>query len=546
VNKIPLWTKKYSNKTGGRDHLGYEYVGVLMLEKLIPGISNITYRARYFSFFAWVIYRFFKSGQPATEKNFQKFLKRKSLVYLFANGLTHLDETATGIDGIDSVVRKSVNENGKSERYQFTSEMIEEYKNNYWVYKQKIEQTGITSSNNDQHIAIPSLTRPDGEKLAMAFEHSIKDTLYFNKYCDKAENQPTFEIPTEVLLEYSQHGGVLELESKPEERRALLNILIKTNSITEHESDNTYISNSTTSGCVARRASLAMYLDCISQTSGEFSVDNLRKYHYFVGSPDSCYQPKPQLIRNVTYWRYFQARQYLVYSIEAIFRAITAFSDGKSMHLSHLFNRLMAEVDGAEVKKATGINLNLNDSLDLTMEKIFANKTGPNEAALHHLLQNKYRVPQPTFFIGISLILLLQVYIRFKPLRDKAEPSWQFCHNMGIEGYFTMEDFFSYIEDKINQRLTTTEFLDSILSERIIATHLNIAMIKLAVFGNDTTHFNLESQIFTTTRVADANMNAPKFQNILNFLSDLGLIESAKRHQHSLTPSGKELLDEYQ
>jgi hypothetical protein len=217
----PQWIEKYGSKNRGRDHLAYEYVGVLMLERLLPGISNITNRARYYSFFAWVFYRFFeKTDLPKTEKNFRHYLRVKSLVFLYANGLQRLNESNTGIDGIE-LVREDLQKNGDRDVFLLGELELIRYKDNFWIYSQKIKQLKLTEENKDY--GLDSLTNR-GKEVAEAFEKSIKHTMYFQDYCDKIETVLPFniQIPANVLIEYGQACDVLGLKNSNEERKVLL------------------------------------------------------------------------------------------------------------------------------------------------------------------------------------------------------------------------------------------------------------------------------------------------------------------------------------
>ena len=43
---------------GGLDHLGTQAPCVLIYSQLLPGITNVTDRARYYSFYPWLIWSF--------------------------------------------------------------------------------------------------------------------------------------------------------------------------------------------------------------------------------------------------------------------------------------------------------------------------------------------------------------------------------------------------------------------------------------------------------------------------------------------------------
>jgi len=64
-NKDLDWLDRNSNQIEGLDHLGIQALSVAMYAKLLPGITNVTDRARYFSIYSWLLYKY----DPDTNKD---------------------------------------------------------------------------------------------------------------------------------------------------------------------------------------------------------------------------------------------------------------------------------------------------------------------------------------------------------------------------------------------------------------------------------------------------------------------------------------------
>lgn len=56
------WVER-PRKTGGLDHIGVRAPGINIYGQLLPGITNVTDRARYFSFYTWVIWKLDQQDQ---------------------------------------------------------------------------------------------------------------------------------------------------------------------------------------------------------------------------------------------------------------------------------------------------------------------------------------------------------------------------------------------------------------------------------------------------------------------------------------------------
>lgn len=70
----PEWTERVDKR--GLDPLGMQNAGVAHYQSLVPGISNVTLRIRYFGFYCWV------SDAYAREKGSTDFAEWRSWVRL--------------------------------------------------------------------------------------------------------------------------------------------------------------------------------------------------------------------------------------------------------------------------------------------------------------------------------------------------------------------------------------------------------------------------------------------------------------------------------
>lgn len=66
---------------GGLDHLGTQAPCVLIYGQLLPGITNVTDRARYYSFYPWVIWSFEQRYPLDDEARFVEFFRRADCLF---------------------------------------------------------------------------------------------------------------------------------------------------------------------------------------------------------------------------------------------------------------------------------------------------------------------------------------------------------------------------------------------------------------------------------------------------------------------------------
>ena len=96
---LPTWTKAGS-WTLGRDPLGMQATSVRLYRSLVPGLTNVTNRLRYYSFYCWVIQQYEQTEQSGDEGKWRVFIRRAEALYALACNVVdpqQSDELAGGL-----------------------------------------------------------------------------------------------------------------------------------------------------------------------------------------------------------------------------------------------------------------------------------------------------------------------------------------------------------------------------------------------------------------------------------------------------------------
>jgi len=129
------WISRDRRVIDGLDHLGIELISVNLYQAMLPGITNVTERARYYSFYPWCIHRYAQKGPTdRTRTNWIKWLRALDFSYAtacvahdqqseeaFGSAVVGGDRASELLKGkaltatIDLRSSSSVNENGKVE-----------------------------------------------------------------------------------------------------------------------------------------------------------------------------------------------------------------------------------------------------------------------------------------------------------------------------------------------------------------------------------------------------------------------------------------------
>ena len=94
----PLWL--HTNQITGHDHLGVQVVSIALYSELLPGLTNVTDRLRYYSFYPWVLHRYAKDVRRASYEPWYDHLRRADFLLALVAKTHHLD----GQEGAEAVV----------------------------------------------------------------------------------------------------------------------------------------------------------------------------------------------------------------------------------------------------------------------------------------------------------------------------------------------------------------------------------------------------------------------------------------------------------
>lgn len=167
------WTE--SPKKRGLDPLGMQNSSIQLYQTLLPGISNVTLRLRYYGFYAWVARSYARRIGHTDPKRWQRFVCRAEALYAL---IAARRGSVVGIAGInwaqsalaaapgDTIDFGPYAEPGNDERYL----------KNAWgafgaAYRSQLFEAGILQASDDHEIPLPS--DPTGEELADSFEHAV-------------------------------------------------------------------------------------------------------------------------------------------------------------------------------------------------------------------------------------------------------------------------------------------------------------------------------------------------------------------------------------
>lgn len=172
-HSYPEWTEY--RKKNGLDPLGMQSGSVNLYQRLLPGISNVTLRMRYYGLYAWLAHRYAKDSGATSLKSWQQYIRRAEALYAL---IAQRKGGETGVAGIDWANRTAAEANGKAIDFKDAADpdSAQRYLKQSWgaygaAYASQLYEIGIFAEAKEHNIPVPSAQI--GDRLAKSFADSL-------------------------------------------------------------------------------------------------------------------------------------------------------------------------------------------------------------------------------------------------------------------------------------------------------------------------------------------------------------------------------------
>lgn len=549
----PYWTALSFPAGGARDALGIETQGEAILADLLPGINNQTSRARYYSFWAWVVRDFILDPTIAhTQAALYQWLRRREDTLILAYlAHAHPGGAAGAQQGGE------IWDGGKPDGYPIDWKSMQSVDGGgYQLYYRGAlqEMNIIVSSEGSPH---DDLTTTVGLPLADAYAASVASTEYVQNYLEATR------LSKPIILDFAEQGCLCRLSRHTVERHALIDAFFR------FDSPDTY--------AIKRLTSLCYFLDIIRQSQGQFLAPaDMRDVLYFWSFGNHHpYIPEGNLIEPAQRWRCFMLRQWFVFAVESLWSLFLKRVEIEPLSADQYLGWLLTELDLQGLTDAQGLTLPTADARVLTAEAFYravrqalpesALQPGPsslntplNERRLAAPLWSTAAASDPQSRAGHALIMLALMYWRCQPWRE--QPGWRYLTDSYASGRLPMESYLRHVERAFQEEWTLAHWLGWLHQHYIWLQHRRVTLEKLVARGQETAFFELvddnkgngngssatpEEPLMRATGLDSPKMNAPRFPSALQILADLALIESVPGNGYRLLPDSEALLERY-
>jgi hypothetical protein len=512
----PEWTEY--RKKNGLDPLGMQTGSVNIYQRLLPGISNVTLRIRYYGLYAWLARIYAKDIGDTNPISWQRFVRRAEALYAL---VAQQKGNETGVAGVEWASRILENSTGTEIDFAAAAEpgSIDYYLKQTWgaygaAYASQLYEIGIFAEAKGHAIPVPG--EIIGDPAADAFAQGLVGLTEL--FLTAIRNGKVSRAHLDTLAPVTPSG----IPENSDERACYENILFAHAGI-ERPDD------------IDRRRSLLLLLAVAKQRGGVPAIADVRWTLYAGCDADNHALQLPLDGLTAQRWRWwvYQANDLLHICYEALLKySLDVLGETPAgVSLSRLIGECTTRLIKARDDKAsdwksfrlaqpTPQNCLLSDD-----------KTG--EFYLQRELMRRTRpdglCEATDALIAIKLLAVLHNRVRSSP-KDPADELGKL--DQGLVHSLVTE--LRFLEAHENDEFA--KFVACLIEERVIRRHLWVGLRKFRYQGDYT--FLIETD---DGRVRLRAMDGPVFTNprlgpALTFLRDIHLID-----EKGLTAHGKRL-----
>jgi hypothetical protein len=519
----PFWAKS-GNFVRGRDPLGVQNSSISVYATLLPGMTNLTLRLRYYGMYLWLLDEYHNLPSDNAFKQSPKaqytFIRRAELITAFVMVNNHPKELS--VIGTDFASRNigEVNSKGFYDIALGADQNKDTVKGSvYWDYVSGAlgqYYAGSLLALNLINVKNDFFERSEeyGKVLAESYKKSlsINAALLFLKRIDEGKLYlEDLELLDEIALNK-------DCKNTPEGAFYFKMLLsddgIKSKTVSQKISSQ-------------RRESLHLFLKLINDEE-----ENLDIYDLPVSSYLSCLNKDKNEVSEAGFgWYYYYLNELAHFSLEAVFWGMLCEMDKGNYSLEQfLFETTKKVYYNSQVF--------LGDHTDSLVSDLLTKLNQDDFVTLDYIDKIKVSVKSNNSLDGIvqGIFTLLCLYRdNQKMLSDVRH--YAIDHFLDSKYGNALQIFQSYIETSHGLKFEdfVRKFIHNLLNE-----HIAVAYNKMGNGEKNLLKFVVEDNYLVHIETMRPNFTNPRLRTLLNFTKDLGLVGI----ENKLTESGKELLQE--
>lgn len=480
----------------GLNPLGIRTASEQLFTTLLPGLNVVTLRIRYYSFYCWLLKRFFAQRSHANLVEFRRHLRLSELLMALIHAYGNNNGGIPGITRALEIIGRG------GEFINFYEDAMPEGKpsGGYWKGTLGAFGTYYAASLQEMGLILPLIDNPSlynvtpktnyyisGEELADAFADTIgEDIGQTFEICAK-DGVVTRKQLAEMEPFFQSH-----LLPENKESHLLLKLLLQNDRPSSGQESQ------------LRKNTLRLLLRFIKSMNVEdFSELDFARYVYGQYS-----NGLDKSIAAVGWYAYY-------------------LNDSRQFEALNIFNVVL---DRLKNSTKPGQWENINEFTSQLSKEVCASLKVKN-MTVNEILANWESIETPQDSMAHAFYIILDDYKRNSNYQDCRTRVRTFFRNVNNDAL----DAFDMLEKHLEN--TMEVYVKQYLTEDIIYKHYSESMRKFSQNGVPTQKLTIENGYVRGLSTYDATHSSPRINTLRNYATDLGLIEGYK-----LTPKGMELL----
>lgn len=485
---------------------------------LVPSITNVTKRVRYYSFFPWLFDQYARRKGDTSRTTWLLFLRRAEALLALASCAAN-DQKQEGIVGVNWAWR-AWEKRVAGGYIPYASAAVHGAAGGYWagklggygqIYSNPLFELGILSTAAGH--SIPVQSRGTGEKLAQSFAASIGREG--EEFIEKLEQE---DVDANFLQRVGRRIKPDAIPQDSTERELLEEVLFSFDTRNDEDSS-------------ARRESLGLCLSIADQMGGTPTPNHIRWSLYSGHLPDGAVFLTPKSLSNrCEMWQAYQANELGHIALESLLALLLGIIPEHGMELGLLVHKVVETVQAglktsdeswSAYCRSQGIAPNASDYSD-----------DSSEAALSRFVLDAGD-PVEAAVAGIRLLAALDR--RWAGYDHPVGRTFGPTNRLGMRFPQSIRGTLAFLRSHGNAPLDRT--LARLVQCFIVEQHLRVALHKLHQQGKRTFLFELDDDLMIRRLLTAPVLTNPRLSSAIGFLKDLHLVDN-----NGPTMRGKALL----
>ncbi|GAB7218293.1 hypothetical protein [Vibrio comitans] len=529
----------------GLDHLAIQAPCIEIYGQLLPGITNVTDRARYYSFYAWLFYAF-ESRAWREETVFIEMLRKADCLFSLI-AMTHAEEHedksihSGGVVGMNTFQRHLGRlQDGESLRLsEFShheSTSTRYFKNAFGGLGQYYfgTLTGLNILSGDSPRE-GLLVEEVGAKIARAFEKNVNASLFMEILVNDS-------VTLDELKKLSSFCPC-QLRKDSEEKRLLVKLFREGSAAihrNEHEADPEAKSRS------ASMAYMLLLIDYLNHSSPEhpFDVSAFRALAYTRSlSGESTFEPFREIESS---WQVYSRNELASVALQGLFHCLLESADNADAKFSSARSlaswfwkigpgrKVIEQYKDQSFTQSMSVLVRELSDFELWQEpkhEVFLAKE--IESATRQKPSNINLIVKNSLLVIASLTSREENKVGYGAVRFPANYLQRYPLNL------------SSIMKLFHERLASIPLESALIDlthKQLLENHQSVAYRKLRNQGQMTFRFVTGDQGLEVVKVPPAVFTSPRFRQALQIMEDLGLTDK-ESGKVAVTGNGREFIE---